>query len=382
MLRKRVTIIVFILAVLLGGFVSSVIVWGEEATGEEKPLVEKELSSSKDNAQRAKFGAEEGEKDTNGNEDKETRWEGNLDRSISIMNMVATLTGILLGLLALLASAFGVYLALRLRKWDKKISKVNDDIKFIGQMKIKYEGDLEGLRENLNKIKPIIDSTKKLPKKAKQKLDEFTRKLEESEVFGIEPKGDDYFYRGTDFYEKGNYELALESFDKAIELKPDWALAWYNKGTTLARLKRYEEALKTYDKAIDLKRDWVQAWYGKGIMLGKLERYEDELKAYDKAIELNLDYGDAWINKSATLDKLRRYDEALKACDKAIKLKPCQALAWYNRACTYALIGDKENALKDLAKAIKLDKKFKEDAKTDEDFKSLWDDPDFKKLVE
>jgi Flp pilus assembly protein TadD len=40
--------------------------------------------------------------------------------------------------------------------------------------------------------------------------------------------------------------------DKAIELKPDCADAWNNKGVTLQRLEEYEEARKCYGKALDI----------------------------------------------------------------------------------------------------------------------------------
>ena len=87
------------------------------------------------------------------------------------------------------------------------------------------------------------------------------------------------------------------------------------------------------------------------------------------------------VNKGVALGKLGRIDEAVKAYDKAIEIKPDFAEASYNAACTYCLKGDKENALRNLSKAIKSDAKCKEYAKKDEDFKNLWDDEDFKRLV-
>ena len=44
--------------------------------------------------------------------------------------------------------------------------------------------------------------------------------------------------------------------------------------------------------------------------------------------------------------------------------------------------GDMEKALSDLKRAIELDTSYKEKAKEDKDFEKLWDDEDFKKLVE
>ena len=60
---------------------------------------------------------------------------------------------------------------------------------------------------------------------------------------------------------------------------------------------------------------------------------------------------------------------------------PKDAKASYNKGSLYALQGDKDKALKNLAKTIELNATFKKLAITAKDFKSLWDDKDFQKLV-
>jgi predicted O-linked N-acetylglucosamine transferase (SPINDLY family) len=49
---------------------------------------------------------------------------------------------------------------------------------------------------------------------------------------------------------------ALTSYDRAIELKRDYADAFNNRGIVLQELKRLDEALTSYDKAIELKHDY------------------------------------------------------------------------------------------------------------------------------
>ena len=112
------------------------------------------------------------------------------------------------------------------------------------------------------------------------------------------------------------------------------------------------------------------------------EEYESALKAYDKAIELEPDNVIAWDNKGTVLGKLSRYNEEIEIYDKAIELKPDFANSWFHRARTYSLMCNKQNALSDLEEAIKLYAILKERAKIDESFKDLWEDEDFKKLVE
>ncbi len=157
----------------------------------------------------------------------------------------------------------------------------------------------------------------------------------------------DYLILGNVEYAEGNYLKAIERYEKALKLKPDYAEAWYNKGVTLGKLGQYNEALEAFNKAIEIKPDFAEGWCNKGVALGELGRY----------------------------------DEALKSFDKAIDIEPKFAETWYNKATIYLLKGDKENALGDLSKAIELDAKYKEEAEKDKDFKNLWDDEDFKKIL-
>jgi Flp pilus assembly protein TadD len=48
------------------------------------------------------------------------------------------------------------------------------------------------------------------------------------------------------------YEEAIEALDKALELDPQFAYAWYNKGVVLEKLGKSDEAQVCYDKAKEL----------------------------------------------------------------------------------------------------------------------------------
>ena len=52
--------------------------------------------------------------------------------------------------------------------------------------------------------------------------------------------------------EKGDYEKAIENYDKAIELNPTDEGAWYNKGWSLEKLGRKDEAELCFQKAKEL----------------------------------------------------------------------------------------------------------------------------------
>ncbi len=94
-------------------------------------------------------------------------------------------------------------------------------------------------------------------------MDELAKKSEFLEGVGIGLEAEDYFNRGLDYGYKEEDEKAKEAFEKAIELKPDDAIAWNNRGVALGKLGENEEAVKSYDKAIELKPDHASAWYNK-----------------------------------------------------------------------------------------------------------------------
>ena len=94
----------------------------------------------------------------------------------------------------------------------------------------------------------------------------------------------------------GQHQEALKAFDKVLGITPgDIALqkqsiqhhTWNEKGKVLHQLERYGEALAAYNKAIEIKEDFASAWYSRGwtyVVLGQKQEAEAD---FQKAEELN-----------------------------------------------------------------------------------------------
>ena len=54
-------------------------------------------------------------------------------------------------------------------------------------------------------------------------------------------------------------EWSIEGFDKAIELDPDYAAAYHNRGISYSDLGQYQRSIEDYDKAIELDPDYAEA---------------------------------------------------------------------------------------------------------------------------
>ncbi|MEQ8465640.1 tetratricopeptide repeat protein [Coleofasciculus sp. E1-EBD-02] len=163
-----------------------------------------------------------------------------------------------------------------------------------------------------------------------------------------------WYDRGIQEYEAGNYEAALASFDRALEIQPDSPQAWCYKGNCLWYLGRYEEALDCYGQAlrIDPNDSTACAWNGKGLVLNALGRYEEGLVYLEQAIAKQPDNYNAWNNYGIVLHGLGRCKEALASYEKAIEINPNDSDPWHGKGNVLKELGDSEKALLCYEKAL------------------------------
>jgi Flp pilus assembly protein TadD len=165
------------------------------------------------------------------------------------------------------------------------------------------------------------------------------------------------------------------------KLYPKNTAILFFKAYVQAEYRHYDESLATLEKLTTMQPDSALNWLLKGQILEEMNKNEQALEAYNKATSLDSANSDAWQNKAGLLAKTNKLDEAIYSYTRAIQLSPGVAVFIYNRGCAYCRKGDKANALADLKKAISLSPELKANAPKDEDFKSLWDDEEFKKLT-
>ncbi|MEC4804531.1 MAG: tetratricopeptide repeat protein [Jaaginema sp. PMC 1079.18] len=132
------------------------------------------------------------------------------------------------------------------------------------------------------------------------------------------------------------YEGALEAYERAIAIAPDYSLALYNHCNVLSRVERYPEALVSCDRALAGDGRWgnIQpsfAWDTKGLILSKLGRYQDSLVAHTRAVEIDPTDPVSWYNHGVALMDLNRDREALRSFERALELNPDYEAAQHNR---------------------------------------------------
>jgi len=174
---------------------------------------------------------------------------------------------------------------------------------------------------------------------------------------------------------------AIGQLDELEKSHPGNAGILFFKAFLQAEYEHLDEALANTEKLIAMQPDTALNWLMKGQILEGMNKSDEALVAYEKATVLGPDNADAWQNKAGLLAKTNKLDEAIASYDKAVDLAPGQPVFIYNRGCVYCRKGDNAKALADLEKAVSMNPQFKSYAQKDEDFKSLWDNEDFKKLT-
>jgi tetratricopeptide (TPR) repeat protein len=83
---------------------------------------------------------------------------------------------------------------------------------------------------------------------------------------------------------------ALASYDRALQLKPDDAEAFNNRGTALSELQREEEAVASYAQALALRPGYVGALHNQALSLMTLRRFEEAARSLERLLALDADH--------------------------------------------------------------------------------------------
>ena len=160
--------------------------------------------------------------------------------------------------------------------------------------------------------------------------------------------------RGNALSALGCYEEAVQSYDQAVAIKPDDHAAWHNRGNALSALGRKEKAVQSYDQVVAIKPDYHEAWYIRGAALSVLKRNEEAVQSYDQAVAIKPDYHEAWYIRGLVLSGLGRYEEAVQSYDQAVAIKPDDHEAWNNRDAVLSVLGHYEKALQSYDRVLQI----------------------------
>ena len=175
----------------------------------------------------------------------------------------------------------------------------------------------------------------------------------------------DYYLKGREYsllYRKQDNEIAIQFFKKALELDPDYALAYAGLGSAyVERASTFGFAFAWWDSAIDVSQkaisvepDCAEGHYTLGKACWAKGWLHQSLEAYQKAIDLNPNYYPALSGIGSTYWYMGKFDEALKWVKRAVALNPHYVHASRLMGWAYGNLEDYANAELWFKKALEL----------------------------
>lgn len=159
---------------------------------------------------------------------------------------------------------------------------------------------------------------------------------------------DPHFNRSNALLRLNRLPEALAALDRTVELAPALVLAHYNRGTVLQSLGRAAEAMASYRQVLALEPGHVQARFNLGCIQLEREQLQDALDSLDRTIASAPQVPEAHNNRGVVLLKTGRLAEAVASFDKALALRSQYLEALNNRADARLRLGQHEGALDDL----------------------------------
>lgn len=131
-----------------------------------------------------------------------------------------------------------------------------------------------------------------------------------------------YFNRALCYYNKKNYDKSIEDYSKAAELDPDNPMIYNNRGDAYYRKQDFERAIADYDKAISINPNYLKAHYNRGLAYACLQDYETAIENFTKVTEIDPNFAEAYNARGLAYEYLEKWDEAIADYEKALQINP------------------------------------------------------------
>jgi len=172
----------------------------------------------------------------------------------------------------------------------------------------------------------------------------------------IYPNYDDaYLNKALSKIKLQDYYGAKVDIDKVVELKGS-AYSYRKQGDINSYLKKYDEAITSYNKAIEIFPNYSEAYVAKGLALEQLNNNEEAFKNYNIAIEKKPDNAYAYVCRGDVSKPV----SAVEDYSNAIEISPNYIYAYSARAYDYKVLKEYDKAISDYEKVMELSQENKE----------------------
>jgi tetratricopeptide (TPR) repeat protein len=166
-----------------------------------------------------------------------------------------------------------------------------------------------------------------------------------------------YNNRGNLLLSLGLLKEAVKDFDRSIVLAPGYAAAYNNRAGAYVRLGQLDDAIRDYSKAIQLLPANPAPLSGRGLAHLALLRPHAAIRDFTRAVKADTRFAAGYRNRAEAKLEVEHYDEAIEDLSRAIAFDVSHAESYVLRGKAYLAMRNTPSALKDFTQAVELDPK-------------------------
>lgn len=134
---------------------------------------------------------------------------------------------------------------------------------------------------------------------------------------------EDFVTEGIQYHDKGDYDKAIETYKKALEINPESTLTNYEIALSYFKKGDFKKAIKHSDVVLNQNKDhMIQAYMTKGSALDMLGKTKESIKLFKKAIKKTGGHYLLYYNLGLNYYKLNDLENAEKNVINAIENNP------------------------------------------------------------
>ncbi|MDJ0588890.1 MAG: tetratricopeptide repeat protein [Pleurocapsa sp. MO_226.B13] len=131
-----------------------------------------------------------------------------------------------------------------------------------------------------------------------------------------------WFNLGLKQVSAGEFNKAIVSWEKALQIDPNISEAWHNRGSALGRLGEYEKAVESFQNALTINPNNYQAWNDRAHALYQLQNWTEAVDSWSNALKITPGNHLFWYNRGCALEQLEIWSEAIASYEKSLEIKP------------------------------------------------------------
>ncbi|NMC83750.1 MAG: tetratricopeptide repeat protein [Anaerolineaceae bacterium] len=174
-----------------------------------------------------------------------------------------------------------------------------------------------------------------------------------SKAIEIDPENEEaYFLRGNAYNDSGRPELALKDYAVVLKRNPEDQLALYNRSLAYLSLQQFDQAIEDLSRLIQLAPEEPNGYNLRSVVNSQKGEYSLAVADATRVIELGNEI-QGLTNRSLAYERQGNLPAAIADETALLEKVPQKESVYCRRGLLYAEYGKKEKALADLKKGLK-----------------------------